>query len=118
MVATMIGEQMERLGLASTDLRRIWLHQANANMNRLIASKVLGHEGQRPTKAQPYSTPMPTPRPQAQSSHFISTATIWGGRRHRPDLFVRRRLFGRHGVRAQGGMRSEEETKPPLTGNT
>ena len=44
MVATMIGEQMERLGLASTDLRRIWLHQANANMNRLIASKVLGHE--------------------------------------------------------------------------
>ena len=44
MVATMIGEQMERLGLASTGLRRIWLHQANANMNRLIASKVLGHE--------------------------------------------------------------------------
>jgi len=22
----------------------MWLHQANANMNRLIASKVLGHE--------------------------------------------------------------------------
>ena len=44
MVATMIEEQMKRLGLASTDMRRIWLHQANANMNRLIASRVFGHE--------------------------------------------------------------------------
>ncbi|WOE74909.1 beta-ketoacyl-ACP synthase III [Alterisphingorhabdus coralli] len=44
MVAAMILEQMERLGIDSTDLRRLWLHQANANMNRMIAAKVLGHE--------------------------------------------------------------------------
>ena len=44
MVARMIGEEMERLDLAATDLKRLWLHQANANMNRLISSKVLGHE--------------------------------------------------------------------------
>ncbi|MEM1131871.1 MAG: beta-ketoacyl-ACP synthase III [Pseudomonadota bacterium] len=44
MVAQMILEQMERLGIDSTDLRRLWLHQANANMNRMIAAKVLGHE--------------------------------------------------------------------------
>lgn len=44
MVSAMIGADMEQLGLASTDLRRMWLHQANANMNRLIAAKVLGHE--------------------------------------------------------------------------
>lgn len=44
MVAKMIVEQMEELSIASTDLRRLWLHQANANMNRLISSKVLGHE--------------------------------------------------------------------------
>lgn len=44
MVATMIIEQMDRLSLASSGVRRLWLHQANANMNRLIASKVLGHE--------------------------------------------------------------------------
>ena len=25
-------------------MRRLWLHQANANMNRLIAQRVLGHE--------------------------------------------------------------------------
>ncbi|MEM7663776.1 MAG: beta-ketoacyl-ACP synthase III [Pseudomonadota bacterium] len=44
MVAGMIGDEMERLELASTDLKRLWLHQANANMNRLISTKVLGHE--------------------------------------------------------------------------
>ncbi len=44
MVASMICEQMDRFGLQSTDMRRLWLHQANTNMNRLIASKVLGHE--------------------------------------------------------------------------
>jgi beta-ketodecanoyl-[acyl-carrier-protein] synthase len=44
MVAAMIVEQMETLGLAGSDIRRLWLHQANTNMNRLIAHKVLGHE--------------------------------------------------------------------------
>lgn len=44
MVAAMILEDLETLGLEGTDLRRLWLHQANANMNRLIAGKVLGHE--------------------------------------------------------------------------
>ena len=44
MVATMIQREMDRLNLVSEDLKRLWLHQANANMNRLIAAKVLGHE--------------------------------------------------------------------------
>lgn len=44
MVAAMIIEHMETLGLEASNLRRMWLHQANANMNRLIAGKVLGHE--------------------------------------------------------------------------
>ncbi len=44
MVAEMIGQQLDRLALAPQDLRRMWLHQANAGMNRLIATKVLGHE--------------------------------------------------------------------------
>jgi beta-ketodecanoyl-[acyl-carrier-protein] synthase len=44
MVAQMIVDQMERLALEPTDMRRLWLHQANTNMNRLIASRVLGHE--------------------------------------------------------------------------
>jgi beta-ketodecanoyl-[acyl-carrier-protein] synthase len=44
MVAEMITGHMADLGLQSGNLRRLWLHQANANMNRLIAAKVLGHE--------------------------------------------------------------------------
>jgi beta-ketodecanoyl-[acyl-carrier-protein] synthase len=40
----MILEHMAELNLKPTDLRRLWLHQANSNMNRLIAEKVLGHE--------------------------------------------------------------------------
>jgi beta-ketodecanoyl-[acyl-carrier-protein] synthase len=44
MVADMITTHMAELGLAATDLRRMWLHQANAGMNRLIAGRVLGHE--------------------------------------------------------------------------
>ncbi|MFN3862666.1 MAG: beta-ketoacyl-ACP synthase III [Erythrobacter sp.] len=44
MVAQMILEEAERLGIVRENLRRLWLHQANAGMNRLIAQKVLGHE--------------------------------------------------------------------------
>jgi beta-ketodecanoyl-[acyl-carrier-protein] synthase len=44
MVAQMIIDEAQRLSLDPTALRRLWLHQANAGMNRLIAHKVLGHE--------------------------------------------------------------------------
>src|SRR3546814_10448747 len=44
MVAAMIVAEMEKLGLEGADMRRLWLHQANTNMNRLIAQRVLGHE--------------------------------------------------------------------------
>jgi len=44
MVAEMIVTEAERLGIDPQALRRLWLHQANAGMNRLIAQKVLGHE--------------------------------------------------------------------------
>lgn len=44
MVAQMILDEAARLGLDPEALRRLWLHQANAGMNRLIAHKVLGHE--------------------------------------------------------------------------
>ena len=44
MVAAMILEEAERLGVDPQAFRRLWLHQANAGMNRLIAQKVLGHE--------------------------------------------------------------------------
>lgn len=44
MVANMIAEHADNLDIDATRLRRLWLHQANAGMNRLIAQRVLGHE--------------------------------------------------------------------------
>ena len=44
MVGDLITDHIARLGLAPEQLRRLWLHQANAGMNRLIAQRVLGHE--------------------------------------------------------------------------
>jgi beta-ketodecanoyl-[acyl-carrier-protein] synthase len=44
MVAQMIVDHGGALGLSGSNLRRMWLHQANAGMNRLIAQRVLGHE--------------------------------------------------------------------------
>lgn len=44
MVSAMIVEEAGRLGIDPQTLRRLWLHQANAGMNRLIAQRVLGHE--------------------------------------------------------------------------
>lgn len=44
MVADLILSQLDELNIAATKLRRMWLHQANAGMNRLIATRVLGHE--------------------------------------------------------------------------
>ena len=36
----MIADEMIKLGLIGGDLRRLWLHQANANMSRLIAEQI------------------------------------------------------------------------------
>jgi beta-ketodecanoyl-[acyl-carrier-protein] synthase len=44
MVAQMIIDHAATLGLQGEDLRRLWLHQANQGMNRLISQRVLGHE--------------------------------------------------------------------------
>ncbi len=44
MVAADDRDEAEDVGLDPQGLRRLWLHQANAGMNRLIAQRVLGHE--------------------------------------------------------------------------
>jgi beta-ketodecanoyl-[acyl-carrier-protein] synthase len=44
MVSDIILEHLAELDLKPSDLKRMWLHQANSNMNRLIAERVLGHE--------------------------------------------------------------------------
>ncbi|MDE2489150.1 MAG: beta-ketoacyl-ACP synthase III [Alphaproteobacteria bacterium] len=44
MVAEMIVEHAADLGLDPTTLKRLWLHQANINMNESIGRRVLGRE--------------------------------------------------------------------------
>ena len=44
MVSQLILDQLIHLGLEPAQLRRLWLHQANKGMNRMIAARVLGHE--------------------------------------------------------------------------
>src|SRR5699024_11818259 len=41
LVAETIQNHLESLSLKPEDLRRMWLHQANLNMNQLIARRVL-----------------------------------------------------------------------------
>lgn len=44
LVASLITEHLSSLQLSGSDLKRMWLHQANRHMNDLIARKVLGHD--------------------------------------------------------------------------
>jgi len=44
MVSELIRTHMAELNLAPTDMRRIWLHQANVHMNLMIAKKVFERE--------------------------------------------------------------------------
>lgn len=47
MVSNFMLEHLADSGIAPSDLKRLWLHQANINMNDLIARKVLGREPSR-----------------------------------------------------------------------
>jgi beta-ketodecanoyl-[acyl-carrier-protein] synthase len=76
MVAELILAEAERLGIAPGTLRRLWLHQANAGMNRLIAQRVLGHEAnadESPTVLDTYG-------------NTSSAGSIIAFHRHRDDL--------------------------------
>ena len=43
-VAEQITNQLAKMNIEPDSLKRIWLHQANRNMNELIAKKILGRE--------------------------------------------------------------------------
>jgi len=44
MVSNLITSQMEKMNLGADDIKRLYLHQANINMNNFIAKKVLGRD--------------------------------------------------------------------------
>lgn len=58
LVSKHISDHMETEGVASGDLKRLWLHQANKTMNDFIGKKVLGREpeaGEQPNILQDYA---------------------------------------------------------------
>ncbi|WP_170383603.1 beta-ketoacyl-ACP synthase III [Ruegeria atlantica] len=58
MVSKHISDHMASEGVASGDLKRLWLHQANKTMNDFIGKKVLGREpeaGEQPNILQDYA---------------------------------------------------------------
>ena len=48
LVAKMITAQLEKNHITPTDVKRFWLHQANASMNELILKLVVGKENAKP----------------------------------------------------------------------
>ena len=44
MVAAMITDELEKLNIDPSEIKRMWLHQANLSMNVLIAKKVMGKD--------------------------------------------------------------------------
>lgn len=76
MVAKMIQAELDRLGIDAPDLRRMWLHQANANMNRLISSKVLGRE----------ATPDESPTVLDTYANTSSAGSIIAFHKHHQDM--------------------------------
>lgn len=58
MVSRHIADHMDDEGVATGDLKRLWLHQANKTMNDFIGKKVLGREpveGEQPNILQDYA---------------------------------------------------------------
>jgi beta-ketodecanoyl-[acyl-carrier-protein] synthase len=51
MVVNLVKQQLEDYGIESSDIERMWLHQANINMNQFAAQKLLGR------KALPHEAP-------------------------------------------------------------
>jgi beta-ketodecanoyl-[acyl-carrier-protein] synthase len=58
MVADHIADHMAAQSIEASDLKRLWLHQANKTMNNFIGKKVLGRtpeEGEQPNILQDYA---------------------------------------------------------------
>ncbi|TNC80661.1 MAG: beta-ketoacyl-ACP synthase III [Oleiphilus sp.] len=76
MVASMIVEQLKSLDIEVDALKRMWLHQANLNMNQLIAKRVLGRE----------ASPEEAPVILDEYANTSSAGSIIAFHKHRRDL--------------------------------
>ncbi len=100
MVADLIVHHAADLGIDPRKLKRLWLHQANINMNEMIGHKVLGRH---PTREENVIILDEYANTSSAGSiiAFHKHSRRHGGGRCRADLQLRRRLFGGHGFRAQ-----------------
>lgn len=76
LVAEQISNQLDRLGIAPGELKRLWLHQANLSMNQLISRRVLGRparEDEAPTILDEYA-------------NTSSAGSVIAFHKHREDL--------------------------------
>ena len=76
MVASLILGHLSDLNIAARDLKRLWLHQANLNMNLLIGSRVLGRE----------AAPGEAPLILDEYGNTSSAGSIIAFHKHRDDL--------------------------------
>jgi beta-ketodecanoyl-[acyl-carrier-protein] synthase len=75
-VAAQISAQLVQLGIPSDQLKRIWLHQANQNMNDLIARKIFGRQ----------PTPAEAPTILDEYANTSSAGSIIAFHKHNLDL--------------------------------
>ena len=75
-VAAQISAQLAQLGIPSDQLKRIWLHQANQNMNDLIARKIFGRQ----------PTPAEAPTILDEYANTSSAGSIIAFHKHNLDL--------------------------------
>lgn len=76
MVASLILGHLSDLNIAARDLKRLWLHQANLNMNLLIGSRVLERE----------AAPGEAPLILDEYGNTSSAGSIIAFHKHRDDL--------------------------------
>ncbi|MBB5018243.1 beta-ketodecanoyl-[acyl-carrier-protein] synthase [Chitinivorax tropicus] len=76
MVADHIAAHLDSIELAPTDVKRYWLHQANLNMNLLIARKLLGRD----------ATEQEAPVILDEFANTSSAGSIIAFHRHHDDL--------------------------------
>ena len=76
MVSDMILGHMAELNLEPRQLRRMWLHQANPGMNRLMSGRVLGRE----------ATPDESPTGLDEYANTSSAGSIIAFHKHSDDL--------------------------------
>lgn len=78
MVGELISEHLTALGLAPSDVKRLWLHQANLAMNEFIARKVLGRDASR----------LEAPVVLDEYANTSSAGSIIAFHKHRADIRV------------------------------